>query len=164
MVNTRKQSRFKRFRFDEARLNLHRHYGFLADDLVADHFRGLASSPDVQTRRQAGLSLSLLASTSLSDWMLPKVYALSGDSDPTVRVAVARALGEICQRPDVVGDMAIERLSELLESGGVFVPLNTLAQLTTAVLTAPQIDRVVRQLRNDSQSWRIRKRAAQLLS
>lgn len=147
-----------------AALNFAYTYGFLADDIVADHLRGLASSPDVQTRRQAGLSLSLLASTSISDWMLPKVYALSGDSDPTVRVAVARALGEICQRPDVVGDMAIERLTELLESGGVFVPLNTLAQLTTALLTAPQIDRVVRQLRNDSQSWRIRKRAAQLLS
>lgn len=89
-----------------AALNFAYTYGFLADDIVADHFRGLASSPDVQTRRQAGLSLWLLASTSLSDWMLPKVYALSGDSDPTVRVAVGRALGEICQRPDVVGDMA----------------------------------------------------------
>jgi hypothetical protein len=72
-------------------------------------------------------------------------------------------LGETCQRRDIVGDMAIERLSELLQSGGVFVPLHTLTQLTSAVLIAPQIDRIVRQLRNDSQSWRIRKRAAQLL-
>jgi len=147
-----------------AALNFAYAYGFLTDDIVADHLRGLASSPDVQTRRQAGQSLSLLASTSVSDWMLPKVYALSGDSDPTVRVSVARALGEICQRSDVVGDMAVERLSELLQGGGVYVPLHTLAQLTTAALRAPKVDRVVRQLRNDSQSWRIRRRAAELLS
>lgn len=100
---------------------------------------------------------------SVGDWMLPKVYALSGDSDPTVRVAVAHALGKICRRRDIVGSMAIERLTELLRSGGVFVPLQTLNQLTTAALTAPQIDRVVRALRNDSQSWRVRRRAAQLL-
>lgn len=138
-------------------------YGFVADEVVADYLRTLASSADVQMRREAGRSLSVLVSTSMGDWMLPKVYALSGDSDPTVRVAVARALGEICQRHSVVGDMAIERLSELLQSGGVFVPLHTLGQLTPQVLTAPRIDRIVQQLRNDSQSWRVRKRAAQLL-
>ena len=109
-------------------------------------------------------SLSLLSSTSMRDWMIPKVYALSSDSDPAVRVAVARALGETCQRRDIVGDMAIERLSELLQSRSVFVPLHTLMQLTSAVLIASQIDRIVRQLRNDCQSWRIRKRAAQLLA
>lgn len=147
-----------------AALNYAYAYGFVTDDVVADHLRRLASSPDVQTRLQVARSLSLLAPRSMSDWMLPKVYALSGDSDPTVRVAVARALGEICQRPDVVGDMAVERLSELLESEGVVVPLNTLAQLTTTVLTVPQIARVVTQLRNDSQSWSVRRRAAQLIS
>ncbi|MHA7665934.1 HEAT repeat domain-containing protein [Mycolicibacterium sp. HS_4_1] len=138
-------------------------YGMLSDEIVADHLGALASSLDVQTRRDAGRSLSLLSIKSVGDWMLPKVYALSGDSDPTVRVAVAHALGEICRRPDVVGSMAIERLTELLRSGGVFVPLQTLNQLTTAALTVPQIDRVVRALRNDSQSWRVRRRAAQLL-
>ncbi len=61
---------------------------------------------------QAGRSLSLLSSTSMRDWTIPKVYALSSDSNPAVRVAVARALGETCQRRDIVGDMAIERLSE----------------------------------------------------
>lgn len=144
-------------------LNFAYAYGFLPEEVVADHLRALASSPDAHMRRQAGRSLSLLSSTSMRDWMIPKVYALSSDSDPAVRVAVAGALGETCQRRDIVGDMAIERLSELLQSGGVFVPLHTLTQLTSAVLIAPQIDRIVRQLRNDSQSWRIRKRAAQLL-
>ncbi|OHU79016.1 HEAT repeat domain-containing protein [Mycobacteroides chelonae] len=146
-----------------AALNFVFAYGMLSDEVVADRLGRLASSPDVQTRRDAGRSLSLLAMNSVGDWMLPKVYALSGDSDPTVRVAVAHALGEICRRRDVVGSMAIERLTELLRSGGVFVPLQTLNQLTTAALTAPQIDRVVRALRNDSQSWRVRRRAAQLL-
>ncbi len=113
-----------------AALNFAYTYGFLTEEGAADYFRRLASSPDASTRRQAARSLSLLASPTMGDWMLPKVYALSGDSDPTVRVAVARALGEICQRQDVVGDMAIERLSELLQSGGVFVPLQTLVQLT----------------------------------
>ena len=138
-------------------------YSLLSDEAVAERLGALASSPDVQTRRDAGRSLSLLAMDSVGDWMLPKVYALSGNSDPTVRVAVARALGEICRRRDVVGNMAVERLTELLRSGGVFVPLQTLNQLTTTALTAPQIDRVVRALRNDSQSWRVRRRAAQLL-
>jgi HEAT repeat protein len=147
-----------------AALNFGYAYGLLSDEIYADHLGALVSSPDVQTRRQAGRSLSLLATTSMSDWMLPKVYALSGDSDPTVRVAVAHALGAICRRPDVIGSMAIERLTELLRGGGVFVPLQTLNQLTTAALTAPQIDNVVRGLRNDSQSWRVRKRAAQLLN
>jgi hypothetical protein len=146
-----------------AALNFVFAYGMLSDEVVADRLGALASSPDVQSRRDAGRSLSLLAMKSVGDWMLPKVYALSGDSDPTVRVTVAHALGEICRRRDVVGNMAVERLTELLRSGGVFVPLQTLNQLTTATLTAPQIDRVVRALRNDSQSWRVRRRAAQLL-
>jgi hypothetical protein len=147
-----------------AALNFAFAYGMLSDEIFADQLGALASSPDVQTRRDAGRSLSLLSMNSVGDWMLPKVYALSSDPDPTVRVAVAHALGEICRRPDVVGSMAIERLTELLQSGGIFVPLHTLNQLTTAVLTAPQIDRVVRALRNDSQSWRVRRRAAQLLN
>jgi hypothetical protein len=137
-------------------------YGFLSEDAVAQQLRGLASSPDALTRRQAGRSMSLFASASMPDWMLPTVYALSSDSDPTVRVTVARALSQICQRQDVIGGMASERLSHLLQSGGVYTPLNALGQLTSASLTVPQIDRVVRQLRNESQSWRIRKRAAQL--
>jgi hypothetical protein len=138
-------------------------YEFLTHEIAAEHFRALASSPDAQRRRQAGRYLSLLASRSLQDWMLPMVFALSSDSDPKVRFTVTPALGEISQRQDVIGDMAIERLIELLQSEGIYVPLNTLSQLGPAVLRAPQIDRVVRQLRNDSQSWRIRKRAAELL-
>lgn len=137
-------------------------YGLLSEGDAVEYLGKLASSQDVEMRRHAARSLSLLASTAIRDWMLPKVYALSGDSDPTVRVAVARALGEICQRDDVVGDMAVERLGELLRSGGVYVPLQTLLQLPTKALTRPQIDRIVRQLRNENQSWRIRKRAAQL--
>lgn len=138
-------------------------YAFLTPEIAAEHFRVLTSSPDAERRRHSGRYLSLLASMSLQDWMSPMIFALSGDSDPKVRFAVTRALGEICQRQDVIGDMAIERLSELLQGEGIYVPLNTLSQLGPAVLRAPQIDRIVRQLRNESQSWRIRKRAAELL-
>lgn len=138
-------------------------YEFVTNEIAADHFRALASSPDRQRRRLAGRHLSILASKSLQDWMLPMVFALSSDPDPKVRFAVTRALGEICERQDAVGHMAIERLSELLQSGGIYVPLNTLSQMGPTALRTPQIDRMVRQLRNDSQSWRVRKRAAQLL-
>ncbi|MGV0813365.1 hypothetical protein ABQF34_15490 [Mycolicibacterium boenickei] len=143
-------------------LNFAYAYGFLSEDAFAQQLLGLASSPDVLTRRQAGRSMSLFATASMPDWMLPTVYALSSDADPTVRSTVARALSQICQRQDVIGGLAIERLSHLLQSGGVYTPLNALGQLTSSSLTVPQIDRVVRQLRNESQSWRIRKRAAQL--
>jgi hypothetical protein len=138
-------------------------YGLLAEAIAAQHFRALTSSPDTHRRRQAGRYLSLLSLRSLKDWMLPMVLALSSDSDPKVRFAVTRALGETCQRQDVVGDVAIDRLSDLLQSEGIYVPLNTLSQLGPAVLRVPQIDRIVRQLRNDSQSWRVRKRAAELI-
>jgi hypothetical protein len=138
-------------------------YELLTPEIAAEHFRVLTSSPDAQRRRHAGRYLSLLASTSVRDWMSPMIFALSSDSDPKVRFAVTSALGEICQRPDVIGDMAIERLSELLQSEGIYVPLNTLSQLGPAVLRAPQIERIVRQLRSDSQCWRVRKRAAELL-
>jgi hypothetical protein len=138
-------------------------YAFLADELAAEHFRALTSSPDARRRSLAGRYLSLLASKSLQDWMLPMVFALSNDTDPKVRFAVTRALGQIAQRQDVLGDLAIGHLSDFLQSGGVFVPLNTLEQLGPEMLRAAQIDRIIRQLRNESQSWRVRKRAAELL-
>jgi HEAT repeat len=138
-------------------------YGFLADESVAQHFRALTSSPDAGRRGVAGRYLSLLASKSLQDWMLPMVFSLSTDADPKVRFAVTRALGQVAQRQDVLADLAIGHLSDFLQSGGVFVPLNTLDQLGPETLRAAEIDRIVRRLRNESQSWRVRKRAAELL-
>ncbi len=139
-------------------------YNFLTNDQAAEHFRTLTASPDGQRRRQAGRYLSMLASTSLQDWMVPMIFTLSSDSDPMVRFAVTRALGSICERHDVIADLAIERLTEFLRSEGIYMPLNTLSQLGPTALRAPQIDRIVKQLRNDSPSWRVRKRAAQIVN
>lgn len=144
-------------------LNFAYAYGFVDESDAADYLSALSASPYAQIRQQAGRSLSLLAAPSIRDWMLPKVYALSGDPDPTVRLAVARALGEICHRSDAMGVLGIERLSELLQSSGVYLPLNTLNRLTPETVAIPAINIIVRRMRNDSQSWRIRKRAAELL-
>lgn len=138
-------------------------YGLLPDEVAADYVRRLAASADVLPRQEAGKSLSFFASTSLNDWMLPLVYRISDDADPRVRVGVARALAQLCQREDTIGAMAVERLIELLEGDGVFVPLQTLTQLSPNALAVPQVDRVVRQLRNSHQSRRVRERAAVLL-
>ncbi|MHA3019665.1 hypothetical protein ACXPWS_05270 [Mycobacterium sp. BMJ-28] len=139
-------------------------YEFLSHEIAAQYFRALTSSPDAQIRRQAGRHLSLLSASSLPDWMLAMVFALSSDPDPRVRFAITGALSTSCQRHDAIGEMAIERLSEFLQSDGIYVPLNTLTQLEPVALRAPKIERVVNQLRNDSQSWRVRKRASQLLN
>jgi HEAT repeat protein len=138
-------------------------YEFLTEESAAEHFRALASSHDAQRRRQVGRYLSLIAKRSVPDWMVSIVFTLSSDSDPRVRYAVTRALGEICRREDVVGGLAIDKLSELLRSEGVYVPLNALSQIGPEALRITQIEHIVGQLRNDSQSWRIRKRAAELL-
>lgn len=138
-------------------------YELVPDDVIADQLRTLASSTDMGTRRQAAQSLSLLARISPRDWMLPTVYVLSVDSEPLVRVDVARALSQFCQRDDAVGAIAIDRLSALLEGGGVRAPLRTLAQITPSALAAPRITHVIQRLRNESSSWRVRKLAGQLV-
>lgn len=138
-------------------------YGFLKENDAAENLNRLSASPYAQTRRQAGRSLSLLASASIDTWMLPKIFALSNDPEPTVRLTVARALGQICRRSDIASALAVERLSELLQSPGVHLALNTLNRLTPETVAIPAINAIVRQMHNDSQSWRIRKRAAELL-
>lgn len=144
-------------------LNFAYAYGFITEHEVAEQLSELASSSDAHVRRQAGRSVALFTPESMSDQILPVVIALSSDSDPTVRVTVARALSHIAQRQDVVGGIAIERLTHLLNSEGVYAPLNALGQLASASMAIPQIDRAVRRLRNESQSWRIRRRAAELI-
>jgi hypothetical protein len=149
---------------DGAALRFAYAYGLLADDVAADYLFRLLSSNNVARRQEAGRSLSLFASISLGDWMLPLVYRLSGDAEPRVRVGVALALGRMCQREDAAGIMARERLIELLEADGVFVPLHTLAQMSSrTVAVVPQVDRVVRKLRNSHPSRRVRERAAALI-
>ncbi|WP_418005172.1 hypothetical protein ACNO8X_10165 [Mycobacterium sp. PDNC021] len=156
-----------RWNFDDAifvsALNFGYAYELVPDEVISDRLRTLASSSDAPTRRQAAQSLSLLTQKWVRDWMLPTVYSLSVDSDPTVRVGVARALSQFCQRNDAVGAIAIDRLSDLLESGGVRAPLRILAQLTPSALAAPRISQIIQRLRNESPSWRIRKLAGQLV-
>lgn len=107
-------------------------YDFLDEDAATAQFRALASSSDPLFRRQAARALSLLSTTSISNWMTSMVLTLSNDPDPMVRVAVTRALSEVCQRSDVAGALATDRLKDLLRGSGVFAPLQTLQQLTAA--------------------------------
>lgn len=144
-------------------LNFAYAYGLTTEDEVTEKLGELASSPDAHFRRQAGRSIALIAANSISDRMLPIIIALSSDSDPSVRVTVARALSHLVQRQDIVGGIAVERLTHLLNSEGVYAPLNVLGHLASTSLSNQQVDRVVRRLRTESQSWRIRRRAAQLI-
>jgi hypothetical protein len=92
--------------------------------------------------------------------MPPPVYRVSYDLDPNVKVSVVLALSRMSQQESAVGVIAIERLTELLESYGVNIPLHTLNQLSPDAIATPGLNRVLQYLRNNHQSRRVRQRAA----
>lgn len=99
----------------------------------------LAGASGAEGRREAAITIGVLAQRGLSPELLALALSLSHDDTAEVRASCARALAVLASSDAPLATVAQRRLSELIEEDGVLVPsqvLRSLADLPTP-LTEP---------------------------
>lgn len=123
----------------------------------------LAASADRHARREAAVTISVLASTAPSPSLLALCVSLSRDADVDVRANAGRALADLRHQDDSLAVVATGRLLQLLDEDGLQPPLVVLAALDDLDDLPPEVRDKVSQLASEHPSRSVRQRAAHLL-
>lgn len=104
-------------------------YDFIDKGSQLNYVCTLASSRNRDDRRQAARTVRALADKPGPIWVSTLALQLSYDEDADVRVDAGRCLSRLLKTESATTAMISERLLQLLDSGGVSVPLAVLMDL-----------------------------------
>ncbi|WP_261863985.1 hypothetical protein [Mycobacterium montefiorense] len=135
-------------------------YGILNEYEAFSYVATLAASNDRFFKLEASKSMRAFVKSTKFDWLLPMALQLSFEVFPDVKIVAVQSLAELAKNGGRQANAATDRLSQLLNDGGITVPMAVLRAIKTLkVVPTPLRDQAIAMTSNHL-SRRVRQEAA----